>query len=140
MIEIRIPLQAPSQNDFSAYRDWRARSRATRSIRMAWASACRVLMAAKGIPKAVGPRRLHVIAYRKQKCRDIANLSGGLKPAIDGLVDAGLLIDDADELARITYAQGVRSESPTRDVLTIIQVENIDSQPSQILGSSRSLP
>lgn len=132
MIELRIPLEAPSQNHFSAYRDWKARSRATRAIRLTWASACRVLMSAKGIPQAIGPRRVHIIAYRKQKCRDMANLTGGLKPAIDGLVDAGLLLDDADKLAHITYAQGVRSESPTGDVLTVIQVENITSQPSEI--------
>jgi hypothetical protein len=132
MIILHIPLQAPSQNDFSKYRDYHMRSIKTKEIRGAWAAACRVAMRAAGVPAAIGPRRLHVIAYRRQRCRDEANLIGGMKPAVDGLVDAGLLIDDAKKYARISYQQKTVSESPTRRAHTVLNVENIDSQPTQI--------
>lgn len=123
MKTITIPLQAPSQNDFSKYRDWRARARETKKIRAAWAAACRVAMSSERIDRATGPRKLWIMAYRVRKCRDIANLIGGMKPCIDGLVDAGLLVDDSTEMAEITYNQGVCSESPNGLPCTIISIE-----------------
>ena len=77
------------------------------------------------IERANGPRALHIVAYRKQRCADIANLIGGAKACIDGMTDAGLLVDDRDQLARITYEQQVTSRSPTKKPHTTIQVQDI---------------
>lgn len=74
------------------------------------------------LPRATGHRSIHIIAYRLRRCADVANLIGGAKPCVDGLVDAGLLVDDRDSMATITYEQQVASKSPTGLPHTTIQI------------------
>jgi hypothetical protein len=112
MLKIVIPLEIPSQNETEKGRCHFARARRTKFRRHAWATCCRVEMAVGHILPATGARRLHITAYRRRRCMDIANLIGGAKACIDGLVDAGLLLDDRDAKARITYAQELASKSP----------------------------
>jgi len=41
------------------------------------------------------PSRIHVVfRYRVKRTRDVANLVASLKPVIDGIVDARMLVDD----------------------------------------------
>lgn len=120
-----IPAQVPSQNETEKGRSWRGRAAKTKDRRNLWRVLCASGMSRAGIPIATGPRLIHVVAYRRQRCRDIANLIGGAKACIDGMVDAGLMLDDRDSKARITYQQGVASESPTREPCTLIHVEDI---------------
>lgn len=110
MIVIEIPLEIPSQNKTEKGRSWRARAGMTRDRRNAWAMLCRSQMAKWGIPKATGPRSIKIVSFRKRRCYDIANLIGGAKSCVDGMVDAGLLLDDADSKAAITYEQRLQSD------------------------------
>jgi hypothetical protein len=111
---LEIPLEIPSQNTTGKGRTWHARAAATRKVRKKWFQMTWIKMHSEGIPSASGPRSLHIIAYRKRRCADTANLIGGAKAAIDGMVDAKLLVDDRDSCARITYEQQVASKSPSK--------------------------
>lgn len=121
-IRLEIPVEIPSQNATGGGRTWRARAVAIKKVRTLWRTWTMVEMRRAGAPIATGPRSLHIIAYRTQRCADIANLIGGAKACIDGMTDAGLLVDDRDSLARITYEQQVASKSPTKKPHTSIQV------------------
>lgn len=112
MWALTIPLEVPSQNQTERGRCHFARARRTKHTRAAWACCCRSEMARLGIPVATGKRSLRVLAYRKRLCLDIANLIGGFKACADGLVDAGLLQDDRNTKALITYDQSLASWSP----------------------------
>ena len=126
MIELQIAAEIPSQNATGAGRTWRARAAAIKKVRTLWRTWAMVEMRRTGVTKATGPRALHIIAYRTQRCADIANLIGGAKACIDGMTDAGLLIDDRDSLARITYEQQVASKSPTKTKHTTVQVTDLE--------------
>jgi len=119
---ITIPLEIPSQNATGKGRTWRARAAATKKLRTAWHYHGIVAMGRACIMKATSPRALHIIAYRTRRCADIANLIGGAKACVDGLVDAGLLVDDRDTMAAITYEQHAAGKSPTKKPCTIITV------------------
>lgn len=122
---LHISLEIPSQNATGVGRDWRVRARNIKKLRTLWCSWGRFAMRDAGLPLATGPRSMHVIAYRKMRCADIANLIGGFKACCDGLVDAGILIDDRDSKARITYEQNVASKSPTKTPHTVLVIEDI---------------
>lgn len=123
--EIIIPLEIPSQNVTNQSFNWRVKAAQTKTRRHMWHMFCASEMLMKQIPKATGPRSIDIMAYRARRCADIANLIGGAKACIDGLVDAGLLIDDKDTMAIITYKQDVVSHSPIHRVCTVITVSNI---------------
>lgn len=55
-------------------------------------------------------RKVRIISFRRQRITDNANLVGGAKGLIDCLVRAGLLVDDSDRWAAISYEQGLRSD------------------------------
>lgn len=128
-VTLQVPLQIPSQNQTGRGRTWRARAGSTKRLRAAWCAWTAMEMRAKGLPIATGPRRIHVVAYRTQRCSDIANLIGGAKACVDGMVDAGLLVDDRDALALITYEQAVASKSPTKRPHTTITVTINEETP-----------
>ena len=128
---LTIPLEIPSQNSLKA-RHWQALARATKQRRAAWRWAGIQAMQAAGCPVATGPRSVHIIAYRRQRCRDIANLVGGAKACIDGLVDAGLLIDDRDAMATISYAQDVLSAKPGRCPCAVLTVSDLIQDPPHV--------
>jgi Holliday junction resolvase RusA-like endonuclease len=125
MIELHIPVEIPSQNSTGQGRTWQARAANTKRTRNLWRTWTMVEMRRAGVVRADGPRSLHIIAYRTQRCADIANLIGGAKACIDGMTDAGLLVDDRDSLARITYEQQVASKSPTKKPHTALVIEDI---------------
>ena len=122
MKELQIPVEIPTQNVTERGRTWRARAASTKKRRASWRAWCSSKMMIEGVTPAAGPRTLHIIAYRAQRCKDIANLIGGAKACIDGLVDAHLLLDDQDSMASITYEQRVASKSPTKRPHTTIQI------------------
>lgn len=126
-----ILAEIPSQNETEKGRSRFARWGKTKARRNLWRMLCASGMAQAGIPPATGPRLVHVVAYRRQRCKDIANLIGGAKACIDGMVDAGLLLDDQDSKARITYEQDVASASPTRQPCTRITVTPAESTATQ---------
>jgi hypothetical protein len=123
VIELQIPFEIPSQNTTDRGRTHHARAAKKRGIRNAWALYTRSEMNRLGVPAPDGPRRLHIIAYRTQRCHDTSNLIGGAKACVDGMADAGLVLNDRDSLAHITYEQQVASKSPTRRPHTTIQID-----------------
>ena len=69
---------------------WRKKATATKKLRkLAWAEAMGV-----GVEEMEAGRLSIHIRYPDKRRRDILNTVNGLKPAIDGLVDAGCLPDD----------------------------------------------
>lgn len=124
-ITIQIPHEIPSQNTTGIGRTWQARASGIKKLRTLWRLVTGNQMRLAFAPRATGPRSMHIIAYRTQRCADIANLIGGAKSCIDGMVDAGLLLDDRDSLARITYEQQVASKSPTKKKHTTIIVTDL---------------
>lgn len=122
---ITIPREVPSQNETEKGRCRFARWRKTKERRNTWRVLCASEMNRAGIIRATGKRHLHILAFRRQRCADIANLIGGAKSCIDGLVDAGLMVDDRDARARITYDQSTLRFSPiTKTPCTVITVSD----------------
>lgn len=125
MIALEIPVEIPSQNATGGGKTWRVRAVNTKAIRTLWHAWARMEMHRLRLPRATGVRAIHIIAYRTTRCADIANLIGGAKACVDGMTDAGLLVDDRDTLARITYEQHVVSKSPTKKKHTTVQVTDL---------------
>jgi hypothetical protein len=107
-------------------RHWRANHRdvalAARLIRLIACNAC----------SAQGKRSATITSYRRQRITDEANLIGGAKQFIDGMVKAGALVDDSDKMAEITYLQNVLSAIPDiwllkygRIPLTVVEISDI---------------
>lgn len=126
MTDLLIRLDIPSQNQTERGRNHYVRAAITKERRRNWYYHCAGSMRSHGVTKATSPRRLHVVSYRKRLCFDIANLIGGAKACVDGMVDAGLLVDDRDTKAMITYEQKLASVSPAGRgvVCTILQIED----------------
>lgn len=125
-----IPYDIPSQN-VSARRHWRANYRDVALV------AHMVRCVAWPICSAKGPRAVTITSYRKQRITDEANLIGGAKSFVDGLVKSGALVDDNDKMARITYRQDVLSKIPQlwldkygRVPLTVIEITDINAVPT----------
>ena len=138
-ITLEICQEIPSQNNTGKGRTWQARAAGTKKTRSLWRLCATVEMRRAGAVRATGPRSMHIIAYRTQRCADIANLIGGAKSCIDGMVDAGLLLDDRDSLAHITYEQRVASKSPTKKPhTTVIVTDSIEPGISLPLASTAS--
>lgn len=120
MIDLLIPLEVPSQNTRDKWH-WSKRSRETK----AWERYIRAYIRPGDLDKATGKRLVTIRAYRRQRCRDAANLVGGCKGLIDALVRVGLLIDDDRAHAEFTYAEEVASKSPMKRASTKIEIEDL---------------
>ncbi len=115
MIDLLIHLETPSLNTRERWHWSRQRREVT-----AWTQQFTYAQRPGGMDRAIGKRLVVITSFRKQRCRDEANLIGGCKGMIDGLVRAGLLVDDSIKLATFTYAQDVASKSPTGQPCTRI--------------------
>lgn len=116
-----IRLQIPGQNQRERWH-WAKQRREVKQ----WASAAGYLFYVLGVKEATGPRRVSITSYRRQRFHDDANLVGGCKGLIDGLVRAGLLVDDSRQWATFTYAQDLASASPLGKGVpcTLIEIED----------------
>lgn len=120
MIDLLIPAEVPSQNKRERWH-W---SKQRREV-SGWTQWFMYAMRPGRLDVATGKRKVHIHAFRRQRCRDEANLIGGCKGLIDGLVRAGLLVDDDRAHATFTYAEDVASKSPTGKPCTRIQIEDV---------------
>jgi hypothetical protein len=102
---IAIPYEVPSQNTRDGWH-WSRCDKDTKAAERL------IRFLGNTVPRPTGRRLVEVIAYRKQRCADTANLIGGAKGLLDALVRAGLLKDDRDQLAAITYDQHPLSKLP----------------------------
>ena len=113
-----VPLEVPSQNATDRMH-WAARNK----LKKRWLTA--VLLNAFRIPRAEGKRSVRIMAYRKRRITDHANLVGGCKLVIDALRDSRQLIDDSDRWMVATYAQDLASHSPTGKPCTVFTIEDL---------------
>jgi hypothetical protein len=111
----QIPREVPSQNVRERWH-WSKQRREVKS----WAGAFLARM--RPGDRATKPREVIIQAYRKRRISDFANLVGGCKGMVDGLVSAGLLVDDSTEWVRIQYFQDVAKNHPTGLPCTMITV------------------
>jgi hypothetical protein len=81
---------------------------------------------AAGIPKATGKRNVVITSYRKRRFDDHANLVGGCKGLIDGLVRAGALVDDSIKWMTAEYHQDLTHAGPagTGKACTVVEVSD----------------
>lgn len=119
-IDLLIPMEVPSQNVRERWH-W---SRQRREVKT-WAKWFVFLRRNSDLDKATGKRLVKIHAFRRQRIKDEANLVGGCKGLVDGLVQAGLLVDDDRKNVTITYGQDVASKSPTRKPCTAIVIEDV---------------
>ena len=119
---LNIQREIPSQNVLQ-WSHWRK----VAAERKAMGIAVLVAVAGARIRKGVlpGRRRIEITAFRKRRITDKANLIGGAKQLVDALVHEGILRDDSDTWADITYSQRLASETPDRRPCTIVQVTDI---------------
>jgi hypothetical protein len=82
----------------------RAKYRETRDD---WQTLVMAAMRAHGVPKATGRRALVLIRFfsGRERARDYDNLVGGMKPVLDAMVLAGLIVGDDPGSVVVTYHQ-----------------------------------
>lgn len=113
---LRLPLTIPSQN----VRDrWHWRGRHAEMLNWHLVLRAYVRASRTQLPAPVGKRRVHIVSIRRQRCRDDANLRGGAKGLVDAIVRTGLLRDDSDAFARITYAQETLQGRQPQTIVTV---------------------
>lgn len=92
---------------------------------------------------AIGPRykpgtmqvKMKIVSYRNKLILDKANLIGGAKGLVDAIVNVGLLYDDSDKYADITYKQ---YQVPRAEERTEIIIEDFEPHmPLRVSGSPR---
>ena len=110
-----LPAIWPSQNVYDRWH-W---ARQRRQVEF-WAGLIRCQLKA---PAACDEFRTVLLqCYRRQRCRDKANLEGGAKGLVDGIVRAGLLKDDSSDWCDIAYRQGTIAMGGQRREYTVLTV------------------
>lgn len=122
--EIRLPWPAPplSLNDRG---DWKARYGKTRAVRKVAASFVR----AAHIAPASRIRVTLTYHPRDGRRRDEDNLVATLKPICDGIVDAGVVVDD--DPAHMAKDMPVITTPDTKDPRLLLTIEVLDQAVSQ---------
>lgn len=125
MKSFAIPYCVPSQNVRERWHWRRQRKDVTTCEEL-------VYWHSRHIAPAMGRRLVRILSYRRQLITDRANLVGGCKGLIDGLVRAKLLIDDKDRFAAFEYDQRVLSQLPAELVrgarrlpMTVVEVVDL---------------
>jgi hypothetical protein len=101
-----IDRDPPSQNTLPA-KGRHGSSFAYARERDLWVMLFMVAARSAGVPRVAAPRRVTFTrrySGRKQ-LRDHANVIGGMKPVVDAMVRAGLLVDDSPEWFEAYYRQ-----------------------------------
>lgn len=121
MIEVRVPGHPPGGNELHRMGKW-----GIRKSRETWRQATFVL-ALDARPGGMAPLSRASLGvtwrYRIRRNRDLDNLVAGLKPMIDGLVDAGILEDDHSGVLVSLGPFRVEIGSQTDETVLVIQEE-----------------
>lgn len=99
MVRVVVPGRPPGANDLIRLGHWRIRA-----VRQEWKD--RTVMAVReigGVPGAPWSRAQVGVTWRCRlnRRRDFDNLVSGIKPLLDGLVEAGVLEDDSTDVLEI---------------------------------------
>jgi hypothetical protein len=109
--EVFVPCAVYSANEESG-KHWRWRARIRKEIRFVAANAGREALRA-GTVSTCGDVPVQILVepheLRKGRLVDVGNCSASAKSAIDGMRDAGVLVDDSPRYVKaLTYLVGVR--------------------------------
>lgn len=111
--------QPPNGNELHRMTHWAVRASREEWRLKAWASARR-----QELEPVRGPVRLRVTWHFKvNRRRDLDNLIAGLKPVLDGLVDAGLIEGDDTRTVREITGRVLINPGPVGLVLRIESAE-----------------
>jgi hypothetical protein len=121
---LRIYQASPSLNEYTYNRN----PFIQRADKQRWAWLIRTADGFNDVPKATGPRSLHIERHGRRRL-DPDNLIGGAKCVItDNLRALGLLIDDNDSLFAIT-AENVKLQ-PKEKPFTVLVLT--DTEPNKL--------
>lgn len=97
--ELVVPVQHASRlMNANQRRHWRSRHAATKEWRQLAAVLAHNAVVRRELPTGLTAVHLQVtFAWPDRRRRDVANLAPTAKALVDGLVDAHVLVDDADE-------------------------------------------
>lgn len=118
---IELPYEVPSQNARDG-QHWSARHRERKEL--TWR--VRAALPPGGCPHGTRKRAVVIHAFRRRRITDRANLVGGAKALVDALVAAGVLVDDSDRWAAITYDQGLHMRAGYAVPTTVVSIYEID--------------
>ena len=114
--------ELPSQN-VTMRRHWRVNAKERTKLE-------RWIRSTAGLQQPVTAKRfLHVHSIRTRLIMDDANLRGGAKGLVDAVVASGLIKDDSDDWAKITYSQATKGKKANRCKTLII----VDDKPIDYL-------
>jgi len=126
-----VPTPSPNQWTFKSWREYH-RIKAGWLTRLHHAS---IRHCGAGLFGAPMPTCSLEIERRGIKLLDEDNLTGGLKPIIDGLVKLGFLADDTPDVIRHTHYHQTRVKTK-REQQTLITLRETDGRHSQLKRSS----
>ena len=108
---VPLPASLPSPN---SRLHWAERARRVKEARQLVALAARSERNRLDLPSAKEPRTLRLtrIYSARHRVQDADNLTASLKPAIDGLRDAGWLVDDTPEWLTLLPPEQERGRLP----------------------------
>lgn len=127
MIRITSRLQVPGQNKRERWH-WAKQRREVSS----WEVQARAVMSPAVARSCIGQKQhVTITSYRRQRFHDEANLIGGCKGLVDGLVRAGLLVDDSTTWATFTYRQQTLAHSPLGYLQPCTVIEITPAEPAK---------
>lgn len=116
--------EVPSQN-VRDRRHWSADHRERKAL--TWR--VHAALPADGCPHRGRRRTIEVLAYRRARIRDDANLRGGAKALLDALVAAGVLRDDSDRWMHAEYRQDLHRRAGYDQPTTVIRIYDLEAAP-----------
>jgi Holliday junction resolvase RusA-like endonuclease len=131
MTEIELTFRnwlTPSGNQLSGYH-WRRRHRMKRD----WQWLVLAAMGSAGVGEQLGRFHVTVERHAARPIKDLDNVIAGLKPVLDGMVAAGLLVDDSSDY--VVSLEVVQVKCPKVAQRTIIRLRPAATTPP---GSSCS--
>lgn len=122
-LTVRIPGRPPGGNALHRMGHWAVRKSREEWRDITYLSAAQALAEARiaGTPWTV-PKVAQVAAewhFRTRRRRDYDNLVSGLKPLLDGLVQAGVILDDSTEYLATLGPFSVQVSGVDETVLTV---------------------
>ena len=135
-LQIVVPGRPPNLGNLRL--GWAARHRLVASRKALVAVLGRQAVARVGMTPATSPRQVHVVVYLAGVPRDGDNLAAGLKADLDGLVAAGVLLDDSPAWCQL-YVRAVRVPHHREERVEYVVVPLLAPALSADLTSRRCL-
>lgn len=118
---LTISFEVPSQNR-TERRHWSTRAKERRDLNWMIAAA----LPRGGCQHDGRRRRIQILAYRRRRITDQANLVGGCKTLVDALVATGVIVDDSEQWVDLHYEQGLYRTAGYDRPTTVIRIYDIE--------------